>query len=64
MGNWGLIATSVTNELVVVRVKRQGEKTIGTEGLPTAIFANRQRGGAAAVVEDEGLAAVLEVGLY
>ena len=41
VGDGGFVAASVADELVVVGVESQGEETGGTEGLPTAFFANR-----------------------
>ena len=57
----GLIATSVTNKLKRVRMKRQGQKTGGAEGLPAAFGAESQRSGAAAVVVNQGLVAIFKV---
>ena len=56
-----LMAASVAEELVTVGVESEGEETVGAEGLPAAVFAKGEWGGAAAVVVNEGLVAGGEV---
>jgi len=60
-GDFFCVAAGVAEERVRVGVEGEGEETVGAEGLPAAFFAESERGGAAAVVIDEGLVAVLEV---
>ena len=51
----------VTEERKRVGVESEREETGWTEGLPAAFFADSERGGAATVVEDEGLAVIFEI---
>ena len=61
VGNLGLVAADVTTEAESVGVESQGEETVGAESLPAARFTEGERGGAAAVVENQGLVVVFEV---
>lgn len=61
VGDFGGVATGVTEERIGVGVESQGEETGGTEGLPTAFFADSEGRGAAAVVKNEGLVVIFEV---
>ncbi len=60
-GDFGFVAADVATEDVVVGVEGEREVAIGAEGLPTAFFADGERGRAAAIVEDEGLMTEFEV---
>lgn len=42
----------------------EGKVTIWTEGLPTAIFTDSHRGGAAAIMKNKGLMVILNIVLY
>lgn len=55
------VAADVTFEAVAVGVEDEGEMAVITEGLPTALFADGEGGGAAAIMKNQGLVAVLEV---
>ena len=44
-------------------MESEGQETVGTEGLPAAVFTDGHRGGATAVVVNESLVAVFKVGL-
>ena len=61
-GDFGLVATGVADELVIVGVESKGKETVGTEGLPATFFAEGEGGGTAAIMEDESLAVVFKVG--
>ena len=56
-----LVTASMTEELIAVGVESERQEAVGAEGLPAAFFAKSKGGGTAAVVIDEGLAAVFEV---
>ncbi len=60
-GDFFLVTASVTEERVRVGVESQRQEAVRAEGLPAAVFANSHGGGAAAVVIDESLVAVVEV---
>lgn len=49
-GDFGLVATSVADQLIRIRMESEGKKAIFTESLPATIFANSKRGGATTVV--------------
>ena len=46
------VAAEVTAQGIIVGVKGQGKITIRTEGLPTAIFTDCHRGGAASIMKN------------
>ena len=57
----GLVTASVTEEMIGVGVKGEGEKTGGAEGLPATAFAERKGGGAAAIMKNEGLIILVKI---
>ena len=54
-------AAGVAEEGVSVGVESEGEETVGAESLPTTVFTESERGGAATVVVDKGLVAIFKV---
>lgn len=59
-GDGGVVAAGVAEELELVSVEGEGEEAAGTESLPAAVVADGEGGGAAAVVEDDGLGVICE----
>ena len=55
------MAASVAAEGVIVAMESEREETVRAEGLPATSFAERDRGGAAAIMEDQGLVVMGEV---
>ena len=49
-GDFGLVATSVADQLIRIRMESEGKKAIFTESLPAAIFANSKGGGATTIM--------------
>ena len=52
------MAASMAGKLIIISMESKREKTVRTEGLPSTIFTDGKRGGAATVMENEGLAVV------
>ena len=59
-GNGRLKAAGVALEIEMVGVKVEREETMGTESLPTAVVADGERGGTAAIMKNHGLSFGLE----
>lgn len=57
-GDGLFMPASMAEKAKRVGMKREGEKAGFTESLPAAIFADSEGGGAAAIMEDEGLMAI------
>ncbi len=55
------MAASMANEGERIRVKGEGQETVGAKCLPATLLAERERGGAATIVIDKGLLAAGEV---
>ena len=55
------VAADMADEREGVGVEGQGEEAVGAEGFVAAVLAEGERGGAAAVVEDESLATVFKI---
>ena len=49
--DWFVVTTSVTNQLIRITMKSEGEKAVGAENLVTTVFTKRERGRAAAIME-------------
>ena len=60
-GDGGGVTAEVADEGVGVGVEGEGEVAVGAEGLPATMITEGERGGSAAVVEDEGLVVLGEV---
>ena len=56
-----MMATSVANQLIGVTMKSERKKTVGTEDLVTTVFAERERGRAAAIMKKQGLLVLFEI---
>ena len=54
-GDGGFGSAGVAEEGEAVGVEAEGEEAAGAKGLPAAMIADGERGGATAVVEDHGL---------
>lgn len=52
------VAAEVATQGIIVGMESEGEITLGAEGLPAAVFADGERGGTAAVMENEGLVVI------
>ena len=46
-----MMTASVTNQLIRITMKREGEQTIGAEDLVATVFAERERSRAAAIMK-------------
>ena len=49
--DWFMVATSVANQLIGVTMKGERKKTVGTEDLVATVFADREWGRTAAIME-------------
>lgn len=49
-GDFGLVATSVADQLIRIRMESEGKKAIFTESLPATIFTNSKGGGATTIM--------------
>ena len=56
-----VMTASVANQLIGVAMKSERKKTIGTEGLIATVFAEREWGRAAAIMEKQGLLVLSEI---
>lgn len=56
-----MMAASVANQLVGVTMKGEWKKTVGAEDLVTTVFAERERGRAAAIMEKQGLLVLFKI---
>lgn len=56
-----MMTTSVTNQLVGVTMKSERKKTVGAEDLIATVFAEREWGRAAAIMEKQGLLVLSEI---
>ena len=61
MGKALSVAADVADEGKGVGMEGEGEETLWAEGLPAAFFTESERGGAAAIVENESLTVIFEV---
>lgn len=61
MGEALRVATDVADEGKGVGMEGEGKETFWAEGLPAAFFTEGERGGAAAIVENESLTVIFEV---
>lgn len=52
------VAAEVATQGIIVGMESEGEITLGAEGWPAAVFADGERGGTAAVMENEGLVVI------
>ncbi len=59
--DWFMVATSVANQLIGVAMKSERKKTIGTEDLITAVFADREWGRAAAIMKKQSLFVLFKI---
>ena len=58
------VAAEVATQSIVVGMEGEGEVTIWTEGLPTAIFANGHRSRTTTIMKNKGLMFILNIILY
>ena len=56
-----MMATSVANQLIGVAMKSERKKTIGTEDLVATVFADCERGRAAAIMKKQSLFVLFEI---
>lgn len=61
-GDFGLVATSVADQLIRIRMESEGKKAIFTESLPATIFTNSKGSRATTVVVNQGLVLMIEIG--
>lgn len=61
MGEFAAKSATVAKQLEIVGVESEGQKTMRTESLPAAFFADSEGGGATAVMEDQSLLVVFEI---
>lgn len=59
--DWFMVATSVANQLIGVAMKSERKKTIGTEDLVATVFADCERGRAAAIMKKQSLLVLFEI---
>lgn len=60
-GDFFLVTAEVTGESIAISMQSHGEVTIRAEGLPTAVFAEGERGRTAAIMKNQGLMMVFEI---
>lgn len=63
-GDFFFVTANMTTESIRVGMEGHGQETVRAEGLPTAVFANSNRGGAAAIMKNESLMLILNIVLY
>ena len=59
--DWFVMAASVTNQLVGVTMKGEGEQAVRAEDLVTTVFAECEWGRAAAIMEKQGLLVLFKI---
>lgn len=56
-----VMAASVANQLIGVTMKSERKKTVGAEDLVATVFAERERGRAAAIMKKQGLLMLFKI---